>query len=415
MRFRAGRISAAAIAAACALALTACGGDDNGGSAAEGGTKAEGTAIKVGLFNPSKGAAIQPGVTTGKEAVVDYINNQIGGINGQPIEIIDCGIDQAIPESTVTCAQQFVEEGVVAAIDAYNAESASALPILEPAGIPLVGQIPYNLQTGAEAKNRVYFGPAPAAFLVGFMQQLKASGKTSLTLANADLPSAHQVFSQLLEPLGAQLGIEVKSTFYPAAGPDYTQLATTLADGSPDAVGLMTSPNDNTCIKLAESLREVNYEGTIFLAACTEFVDTMGEAAVGAQTYSPMWQLPAVEQAPEPAAENVRTAMKFIDAKDGTKGFYALGTFSILTDFAAILNNAKVTEFTPANVLAALKGATDYQSFIGPKLNCGKATSPNCTTEMLLFDVVAEGKTEAQTGGFITPLPAVLQNIPGAV
>lgn len=414
MRSRAGRFTAAL--AACALTLTACGGgDEDGGSVAEGGTQATGDPVNIGLFNPSKGAATQPGVTTGKDAAVDYINNEAGGIDGRPIEIVDCGLDQTVPESTVTCANQFVEAGVVAAIDGYNGESAAALPILESAGIPMVGQIPFNLQTGASPENRVYFGPPPAAFLVGFMQQLKATGKDSLTLANGDLASAHQVFDQLLTPLGAQLEIDVRSTYYPPAGPNFAQLASTLADGDPAAVGLMTSSNDNNCIKLAESLRSVNYDGTIFLAACTEYVDALGEQAVGAQNYSPMWLEPAIDQAPAAAAENLETAMRFINAQDGTKGFYALGTFATLVDFATILNDAGVTDLTPENILTALKGATAYQSFIGPELDCSKATSPNCTTEMLLFEVVEPGRTEAQTGGFITPLPEVLKNIPGAL
>lgn len=354
-------------------------------------------------------------MTTGANAAVDYINNQIGGIDGRPIEIVDCGIDQTVPDSTVACANQFKEAGVVATIDGYNSESQSAVPILDSVGIPMVGQIPFNLATGVVAKNRVYFGPPPSAFLVGFMQQLKAAGKTSLTLANADLPQAHQVFDMLLKPLGAQLGIRVKEVYYPPTGPNFTQLASTLAEGNPDAAGLMTAPNDNTCTKLAQSLRSVNYKGTIFLAACTEFIDTMGQQAVGAQTYSPVWQPPAIDSAPEPAKTNVATAQKFIDHQGGTAGFYAYGTFSILVDFANILTNAKLTDYTGASVLQTLKAVRDYQSFLGPKLaNCGKPTSPNCTTDMLLFDVIADKKTQPVTGGFITPLPAVLARIPGA-
>ncbi|MFC9979629.1 ABC transporter substrate-binding protein [Gordonia sp. NPDC127522] len=417
-RRRAGRLAAVAVAAACIFSVVSCSSDDGGssdGSAADAsGTKASGEAIKVGLFNPTKGPATQGGVTTGKDAALDYINNQIGGIGGRPVEIVDCGIDQTAPESTVSCANQFVEAGVVAAIDGYNAESASAVPILTSAGIPLVGQIPFNTSTGASAENRVYFGPPPAAFLVGFMQQLKAANKNSLSLANADLPQAHQVFDGLMKPLGAQLGIDVKSVYYPPTGPNFTSLATTLAEGNPAAAGLMTSQNDNVCTKLAQSLRSVNYEGTMFMAACTDFIDTMGAQAVGAQTYSPIWQPPAMDSAPEPAKANLGIAQKFIDEQGGTGGFYAYGTFATLADFAITLNNAKVTDFTGPNVLGALKAVTDYQSFIGPKLNCGKPTTPNCTTEMLLFDVVAEKKTEPATGGFITPLPAALQRIPGA-
>ncbi|WP_193749655.1 ABC transporter substrate-binding protein [Rhodococcus triatomae] len=419
MRRRVGRIAAVAVTAACLVSVAACGSDDSsdsssGSAASATGVQATGDPVKVGLFNPSKGPATQPGVTTGANAAVDYINNQIGGIGGRPIELIDCGLDQTAPESTIACANQFVEAGVVAAIDAYNTESLAAMPILQSAGIPMVGQIPFNTATGAQAEGRVYFGPPPAAFLIGFMEQLKAAGKNSLTLANTDLPQAHQVADALLIPFGTQLGMDVKAVYYPPTGPNFTALATTLAEGNPAAAGLMTAPNDNTCTKLAQSLVSVKYQGTQFMAACTEFIDTMGSQVVGAQTYSPFWLPPSIDSAPEDAKANLQAAEDAIEAEGGTAGFYAYGAFTTLVDFATILTDAGVTDFTGANVLTALKAVNGYQSFLGPQLNCGKATSPNCTTDMLLFEVVGDKKTEPVTGGFITPNPQVLGMIPGA-
>ncbi|MCF3937269.1 ABC transporter substrate-binding protein [Gordonia sp. Z-3] len=420
MRRRTGRVFAAAVAAACVFSVVSCSSDDDSGSGSTGvaegsGTAAAGDPIRVGLFNPSQGPGTQPGVTTGKDAAVEYINNQIGGINGRPIEVIDCGIDQTAPESTISCANQFVQAGVVAAIDGYNSESQAAMPILTSAGIPMVGQIPFNTATGAEAANRVYFGPPAAAFLVGFMQSLKAAEKESLTLANADLPQAHQVFDTLMVPLGQQLQIDVKGVYYPPAGPNYTALATTLADGDPAAAGLMTSANENNCTKLSQSLRSVGYQGTMFMAACTEFIDTMGAQAVGAQTYSPIWQPPALESAPEEVKENVQISEQYVDEAGGSGGFYAYGMFATLVDFVNGLNTAGVTDFTGPGVLAGLKGLTDFQSFAGPTLTCGKETTPNCTTEMLLFEVTGDNKTEPVGGGYITPNPEVLKMIPGAI
>ncbi len=419
MRRRTGRVVAAAIAAACVFSVVSCSSDDSGSSDSsavdESGVKASGDPIKIGLFNPSQGPAPQPGVTTGKDAAVNYINNSLGGLNGRPIEVVDCGVDQTAPESTIACANQLVQGGVVAAVDAYNSESQSAMPILTSAQIPLVGQIPFNTATGASPENRVFFGPPPAAFLVGFMQSLKAAGKSSLTLANADLPQAHQVFDGLLVPLGKQLGIDVKAVYYPPTGPNFTALATTLAEGNPDAAGLMTSPNDNTCTKLAQELRSVGYQGTIFLAACTEFIQTMGSQAVGAQTYSPFWQPPAIDSTPEPAKANLQIAEKYINDADGTPDFFAYGTFSILVNMVNGLNKAGVTDFTGPNVLNGLKGLTDFESFMGPNgLTCNKPTTPNCTTEMLLFEVSGDKTQTPVGGGFITPSPDVLKLIPGA-
>lgn len=418
MGSRSGRIAAAALAAACVFSVVSCGDDSSsesgGGTSIAPGVEATGTPIKVGLFNPSKGPATQAGVTTGKNAAIEYINKQIGGIGGHPIEVVDCGIDNTSPESTISCANQFVQAGVVAALDGYNAESSAAMPILTSAGIPLVGQIPFNTATGAVPENRVFFGPPPAAFLVGFLQSLKQAGKNSLTLVNSDLPQAHQVFDNLLTPLGKQLGIEVKSAYYPPTGPNFTALASTIADGSPAAGGLMTAPNDNTCNKLAQALKSVKYSGTVFLAACTDFVDIMGAQAVGAQSYSPVWLPPAVDSAPEPAKSNLKIAEKFIENAGGTAGFYAYGTFSLLVDFAQGLASAAPAEFTGPSILTALKSLTDYQSFLGPKLTCGKATSPNCTTDMLLFEVTGDKKQAPVSGGYITPSPEVLKLIPGA-
>ncbi|MGW4479440.1 ABC transporter substrate-binding protein [Rhodococcus triatomae] len=422
MRWRFDRVAAGVVAVACVLSVAACSSGDsssssssNGGSAAEGGIQASGDAIKVGVFDPSKGPASQPGAMTGVKAAVDYINNQIGGISGRPIEIVDCAVDQTAPETTISCANQLVQSGVVAAIDLFNTESAAAMPILSSAGIPMVGLIPYNTATGAATDGRVYFGPPPAAFLVGFMQSLKAAGKDSLTLANTDVPQAHQVFDGLMVPLGRQLGIDVKGIYFPPTGPNYTALATTLAEGDPAAAGLMTSVSDNACTNLAQSMRSVGYEGTVFLAACTEFIDAMGAQAVGSWGYSPIWQPPAIDSAPEDMKGNIEIAQKFIDNQGGTAGFYGYGAFATLVDLARTLTDAGVTDFTGSNILTALKGVTDYQSFLGPVLSCGKATTPNCTTDMLLFEVVGDRKTEPVSGGFITPSPQVLGLIPGAI
>lgn len=419
MRKRSGRIAAAFVAAACVFSVVSCsddGGSDGGDSAAPSasGNKATGTPIKIGLLNPSNGPVTQPGVDTGAKAAISYINDSLGGIDGHPIDLVDCAVDVSAPESTIGCANQFVQAGVVTVIDGFDAASSAALPILKSANIPLVGQIPFDSVTGSSADNRVYFGPPQASFLVGVMQSLKQQGKNSLTLANVDVASAHQTFDRILSPLGAQLGLEVSSIYYSPTNPNYTALASTISSGNPDVGGLMTSQTDANCTKLAQSLQSVGFKGVMFLAACTDFIDSMGAKAVGAQTYSPIWLPPANDSAPAPIQENLSTATKYIDDQDGSGGFYAYGTFATLVDFAKTLSAAKPAEYTGPSILTALKAVTGYQSFLGPVLGCGKATSPNCTTEMYIFEVTGDKKTEPVGGGLTQPNPAALQMIPGA-
>lgn|GEM_PF-1755940 len=419
MRKRTGRIAAAFVAAVCVFSVVSCSDDsdsDSEGSASPSGSgiKAAGESIKVGFLNPSNGPITQPGVETGQKAAVNYINNELGGIAGRPIEVVNCAVDVTAPESTIGCANQLVQAGVVAVIDGYDAASSAALPILQSASIPLVGQIPFDSVTGSSPENRVYFGPPQASFLIGVMQSLKQQGKNSLTLANVDVAAAHQTFDRILKPLGAQLGLEVSSVYYSATNPNYTALASTINSSNPDVGGLMTSQTDANCTKLAQSLRSVGFQNTMFLAACTEFIDTMGAQAVGAQTYSPIWLEPAKDSAPAPMQENIDITEEYVDEAGGNGGFYAYGTFATFVDFARTLGAAAPTEVTGPTVLAALKAVDGYQSWLGPVLSCGKATSPNCTTEMFVFEVTGDKKTEPIGGGLIQPNPQALAMIPGA-
>ncbi|WP_196809518.1 ABC transporter substrate-binding protein [Nocardia sp. 348MFTsu5.1] len=419
MRKRTGRIAAAFIAAVCVFSVVSCSDDSDSGSdssaaPSESGTKATGAPIKVGFLNPSQGPITQPGVETGQKAAVNYINNTIGGVAGRPLEVVNCAVDVTAPESTIGCANQLVQAGVVAVIDGYDAASSAALPILKSANIPLVGQIPFDSVTGASPDNRVYFGPPQASFLIGVMQSLKQQGKTSLTLANVDVASAHQTFDRILKPLGAQLGLDVNSVYYSATNPNYTALASTINSTNPDVGGLMTSQTDANCTKLAQSLQSVGFKNTMFMAACTEFIDTMGAQAVGSQTYSPIWLAPSKDAAPPAMQENLDITAKYVEDEGGNGGFYAYGTFATFVDFARTLGAAAPAEITGPTVLAALKAVNGYQSWLGPVLGCGKATSPNCTTEMFVFEVTADKKTAPIGGGLIQPAPQVLAMIPGA-
>src|SRR5688572_18370203 len=177
MNIRRGRL--AALVAVTALAATACGSDDDDSSANTGGSTAAttattagtagtdattsaapdtteaptaetggsvaaptGDAIKVGLANNEGPAVNIPEYRYGAEAAVQYINEQLGGVNGAPLEIVEC-INDASPEGSVNCANQFVDEGAVVYFAAIDIGSDAALPILQEAGVPYVTTEPW--------------------------------------------------------------------------------------------------------------------------------------------------------------------------------------------------------------------------------------------------------------------------------
>ncbi|GGM47625.1 ABC transporter substrate-binding protein [Dactylosporangium sucinum] len=371
--------------------------------------------ITVGFLNPSGGPVPQPGTDTGVKAAVSYINGELGGINGHPLEVVSCDTDTT-PERAQSCANTFVEKKVVAVMDGYNLSSSAALPALTAAQIPLVGMIPFDSVTGAKAENRVFFAAPQASFLVGALQAFKSDGKKSVTLALVDTPSSHQTIDNLLPVLAKTLGIDAKGIYFSATNPNFTAVASTIAQANPDVGGLVASPSEAVCSALVKALRQLQYKGEIFTAACTDYIKSSPAQAAGGALYSSNWLPAAAKYAPADVQAELTLAEKYISGvSGGTPGYYAYGEFALLVNFAKAMAAAPESDLTGPGALKTLKALKDFPTFLGPKVTCGSATSPNCTTQMLLFVVQADGTAKPVTDGWITPVPQVLAAIPGAV
>ena len=421
MRTRHSLWRAAIASTAVALALAGCASDDADADDEPDGAPAttaaaeelDGPPVKVGFLNPVGGAVPQPGADTGATAAVDYINGQLGGINGSPLELVSCDTDTT-PESATSCANTFVEEGVVAVMDGFNLSSSATLPVLTSAKIPLVGMIPFDSVTGSKAENRVFFAAPQASFLVGAMQAFKEAGKDSIVLALVDTPSSHQTIDTLLPVLAQALDMDASGVYFSPTNPNFTALAATIAKEDPAVGGLMASPNEAACTALVQALRQQRYDGTIFTAACTDYIQAAPGDSAGGALYSSTWLPAAMDHAPEEVKGDLEIAQQAIESiEGGTGGFYAYAEFAQFVTFATALDGVE-GELTGETVLRTLKGLEDFPSFLGPAITCGSKTSPNCTTEMLLFDVQEDGSIKPAGGDFRLPVPEVLAQIPGA-
>ncbi len=320
----------ALLAAGVLLAAAACGGTAESEDEASDDAPT-GEPVRIGFFDPSAGGYKSPGVGVGARAAVDHVNGELGGVHGGPLEVVTCATD-GTPETTISCANKFAEEGVVAALDGYNTTSSSAIDILTTAGIPLVGGIPFDSATGAEVDNRVFFSAPQAAFLIGALQAFGEEGKKSVTLVAADIPATHQSVDLVLKPVGEALGIEVEGLYFSPTNPNFNAIAATIKESDPDVGGLMAAPDPSACTMLVQSLRQLGYDGTIFTAACTEFIQQAPTEAEGAALYSSHWLPQAADFAPEEVQEQLEVAQDAITTEGGTADFYAFGQFAVTVD-----------------------------------------------------------------------------------
>src|SRR4051794_35415319 len=144
------RALTAVVAAAALIGLAACGGDNSSSNSAttaaaattsasaSAAAGAETTAagggpttaapqkadpnkppVLVGFHNLEGGSISLPEIRLAFLSGINYVNEELGGINGRPMKALTCNLEPT-PESSVKCANEFVEKNVVVAVQGVD-------------------------------------------------------------------------------------------------------------------------------------------------------------------------------------------------------------------------------------------------------------------------------------------------------
>lgn len=395
---------AAAGAMAMALALTACGGSTKA-SPSDGGLTGE--PVIVGVQSLDTGPVAYPQNTYGAKAAEWYINNKLGGIGGRPVKLDICSGD-GTPETGVKCANKFVSEDVPVVFDAYDGTSMGAMtPILESAGIPIVGTLAGQaVAENAKYPTAFYFSGPLETSALGMVKILSQLGKKTASLAVTDAPSSHGYVNDLVKPMGRKLGIEVEGVYTKVDNANFQVLAATEMAGKPDVAGVIALPEDG-CTGLIRALRQAGFEGTIFAGSCSQFIEELGEDAAGAIVQPRLWVPLSYDHAPAEVKKQLdefSEAMKAVDYEDEQS---ARSVYS----FAGLINLAKVIqgidgEITNKSVSTAMQQVKDFQTYLGPKVTCDGKQWPGrpgaCSHEGIFFEVQKDGTLKPVNGqGYI--------------
>ncbi|MET0450165.1 MAG: ABC transporter substrate-binding protein, partial [Aeromicrobium sp.] len=186
-------------AGALALVLSACGG---GSDDADSKGDLTGEPLVVGVMSTDTGPIAYPQNTYGAEAAEWYVNNELDGIGGRPLELHVCSGDGS-PETAVKCANEFVTADVPVVFDAYDGQMGAMLPILKSAGIPIVAEIASQGVVEGDTYGSGFYmsGPLETSAL-GMVKILSNLGIKTGSLAVTDAPTSHGYVDQLVKPLG---------------------------------------------------------------------------------------------------------------------------------------------------------------------------------------------------------------------
>jgi branched-chain amino acid transport system substrate-binding protein len=190
---------AAAVAVALGAAVTGCSSDDGETGTDASATTAAGPVstlppptgdpIVLTMITQESGPAALPDSRLAAEAAVAYVNAELGGAGGRPLELQTCVTDGS-PEQSSACANQLLEQDPVAFVGETELGTAGSVPIIEQAGVPLVGAAGIIPEL-VVSQSAFAFGLDAVADWAGWAKYLVTDGgATTINIINIDIPVA---------------------------------------------------------------------------------------------------------------------------------------------------------------------------------------------------------------------------------
>jgi branched-chain amino acid transport system substrate-binding protein len=256
-------------------AATACSDADDEGDADAPGTAdsaeadellgpvnaATGEPVRIGLVSDGQSPAFDARVEIyAAEATVDYWNERRGGIGGRPIDLVVCetGADPAVGTD---CANQMVEDGVVAVTVGQSTVPEAISEPLREAGIPTM-----YFQTNGEPILRdtewsfVISNPLTTAFGLP-ISVAQDAGSDKVAFVVIDVPVALSLFEDLGPPIVDNAGLDYELVRVPPGTADMTSQMRDVTDSGAGVVQVVG--NDAFCIAAFQGLFAAGYQGEI--------------------------------------------------------------------------------------------------------------------------------------------------------
>ena len=404
-----------ALLAALSLVAAACGDDDDTASGDATTTTAAGTAtssgggttggaadesldpLVIGFINQEGGATgVYPELSVAQEAAVEYINTELGGLDGHPIELSKCIVDGTVPSSQ-KCAEEMVNEGVTFVMGGLDNNSQAWYSILEPAGIPLIGGVPVTPGdfNSTDAHFFIAGGAAAYAGLAAYILEFMPDAKSVGIIAN-DSPGAAAALPLVTKPLEAG-GVEVSDVKVPTTQSDWLAPFASVRDKDAAAV-LVAPPN---CVSLAQARNSQQSDLTmVSVSSCYSKTVLDGAGAGGLDG----WVVNQYFDDPQGETEDATTYREvmatYAPADANLSGFAPVVFSDMMTVYDSVLTPLGFEGATTEAIVEKVKDPAGGKVFMGPDYKCGVAGAPFvavCNYQLQWFKV-AGGKLTEPTG-----------------
>jgi branched-chain amino acid transport system substrate-binding protein len=357
---------------------------------------ASGEPVLIGMVSDGQTPAVDnTDELRAAEATAEYWNTHHAGIGGRPIEVVTCETGGE-PAGATDCANQMVEDEVVAVALSQSGVADSVWEPLHAAGVPTM-----FLQTSTEgllADDESSFTMAnPLSTLFGVpIAAAESEGTDTIAFVNIDVPQALTVFeSGAADTVFENAGLEYELVKIPPGTADMTSQMQEVA--SSDAGVVYIVGNDAFCIAAIQGLNAVGYDGVITsVSQC--ITDATREAVPGDQLEGlSITAVMALGASDDPAYQLYQAVMGTYgqDVED-VDNATAMGAYTVMASLATALDGIE-GDITPETVTETIKSMpeADYPGADGLTFQCGGEAFPSqpavCSNQSLRATLDAEG------------------------
>jgi branched-chain amino acid transport system substrate-binding protein len=391
------------------LVVTACSGDDDDDTSAQDTADNADAAALLGPKNEASGEPVKIGMVSdgatdafdntdelrAAEATAEYWNTHKGGIGGRPIEVVTCETG-ADPAGATDCANQLVEDDVVAVALSQSAVATSVWEPLHAAGVPTM----WFQTSGQEIvldteKSFVLINPLTGLFgLPLSVAESENADKIAFVVIN--VPEALQGLDALAPTILGDAGLEYDVIAIDPGTADMTSQMQEVADSGAGVVQI--TGNDAFCIAALNGLNAVGYEGAV--TAVSQCITDATREAVPGDVLEGMFltSTVALKAEDDPTYQLYKAVMStygedVTDVDNNT----AMGAYTTMGALATSLEEIS-GDITLETVAAAIKAMPEKElpGGGGVKFRCdGSATAmlpAVCSNEWLRTELDADGE-----------------------
>ena len=327
--------------------------------------RASGEPITIGTINQDTGAAgAFPELTVADKVAVEFINTELNGVDGRPLELVTCdtGFD---PNKSTACAQRMVDEDVVAVVGGIDIWG-DGIKVLEDNGIPYVGGIPVSFNSVRSPVSFQFSGGTWGAVLGEANYAVEVLGADSVAIvygAFDPITDAAELGERYLD----SVGVDVNVVTTPVIGADMVAAMNQAARSSPDAIIALTA--DSGCVPTIQTAAQLEIDAVLMLTgacAAPKIIKSAGDAIEGS-----IFNLEADLDPDAPDAALYRA----IADKYGPRFDYEVqgaGTVSFrsMMNLYAALRDLGASNVTRDSILEFFRDAEGRPSFFGHPYTC---------------------------------------------